>query len=110
MTGGAAHWAGLAVLAVATFGLRLAGPWLAARVGGGARAASTDALLAGLAVAVLAGLVVTQSLFDGRELVGWARPLGVVVAGVLVWRRAPFLVVVLAAAATTAVLRLLGLP
>lgn len=110
MTWGPEHWVGLALLAAATFALRLLGPWLAARVGGGARAESTDALLAGLAVAVLAGLVVTQALFDGRALVGWARPLGVVVAGVLVWRRAPFLVVVLAAAATTALLRLLGLP
>ncbi|PWJ55839.1 Branched-chain amino acid transport protein (AzlD) [Quadrisphaera granulorum] len=109
MTWGVEHWVGLAVLAVATFALRLLGPWLAARIGGGARAESTDALLAGLAVAVLAGLVVTQSLFDGRDLVGWARPLGVVVAGLLVWRKAPFLVVVLAAAATTALVRLLGL-
>ncbi|MBC3760743.1 AzlD domain-containing protein [Quadrisphaera oryzae] len=110
MTWGPEHWVGLGLLAAATFALRLLGPWLAARVGGGARAESTDALLAGLAVAVLAGLVVTQALFDGREPAGWARPLGVVVAGVLVWRRAPFLLVALAAAATTALLRLLGLP
>jgi hypothetical protein len=33
---------------------------------------------------------------------------GVLVAGVLAWRKAPFLVVVLAAAAVTALLRLLG--
>ena len=49
MTWETEHWVGLAVLAAATFALRLLGPWLAARVGGGARAASTDALLAGLA-------------------------------------------------------------
>ncbi|MGQ7295720.1 AzlD domain-containing protein [Quadrisphaera sp. KR29] len=110
MTWGTQHWVALGVLAVATLALRLVGPWLAARLRGGPRAESTDALLAAIAVAVLAGLVVTQALFDGREAAGWARPLGVVVAGVLVWRRAPFLVVVLAATAATALLRLLGLP
>ncbi len=36
-----------------------------------------------------------------------ARAPAVLVAGVLVWRRAPFLVVVLAAGATAAILRLL---
>jgi hypothetical protein len=37
-----------------------------------------------------------------------ARLPALVVAGVLVWRRAPFLVVVLAAAATAALLRAVG--
>lgn len=110
MTWGPEHWAALGALAAATLVLRLLGPWLAERLSGGARAGSADALLAAVTVAVLAGLVVTQALFDGREPAGWARPLGVVVAGVLVWRRAPFLVVVLAATAVTALLRLLGLP
>ncbi len=107
MTWGPEHWAGVGLLAAATLALRLLGPWLAGRVRVGP---GTDQLLAGLAVAVLAGLVVTSALFEGRSSAGWARPLGVVVAGVLVWRRAPFLVVVLGAAATAAVLRLLGLP
>jgi hypothetical protein len=34
----------------------------------------------------------------------------VLAGGVLAWRKAPFLVVVLAAAAVTAILRLLGVP
>jgi len=34
----------------------------------------------------------------------------VLVGGVLAWRKAPFLVVVIAAAGTAAVLRLLGVP
>jgi hypothetical protein len=45
---------------------------------------------------------------EGDHLAGVARPAGVLVAGVLVLRRAPFPVVVVAAAATTAVLRLVG--
>jgi hypothetical protein len=39
-----------------------------------------------------------------------ARPAGVLVGLVLAWRRAPFLLVVVAAAVTAAGLRLLGLP
>ena len=41
---------------------------------------------------------------------GWARPSGVPVGGVLAIRRAPFPLVVIAAAATTAALRLWGVP
>lgn len=51
----------------------------------------------------------TFSLFAGHGPAGFARPLGVLVGGVLAWRRAPFLLVILAAAGTTAVLRLLGI-
>ncbi|MGN9775543.1 hypothetical protein ACTMS0_07180 [Micromonospora sp. H33] len=39
---------------------------------------------------------------------GWARPAGVLVGVLLAWRRAPFVLVVLGAAGTTALLRLLG--
>jgi hypothetical protein len=41
---------------------------------------------------------------------GMARPAGVAVGAVLAWRRAPFVVVVFAAAAVAAGLRLLGVP
>ena len=43
-----------------------------------------------------------------RSFSGFARPAGVLVAGILAWRKAPFLVVVLAAAVVTALLRVLG--
>lgn len=59
-----------------------------------------------LPVALLAALVVVQTLADGRALVLDARVAGLAVAGGLVLLRAPFLVVVLAAAATAALLRL----
>ena len=61
-----------------------------------------------LPVALLAALVVVQTLADGRALVLDARAAGLAVAGGLVLLRAPFLVVVLAAAATAALLRLQG--
>ncbi|SHH27440.1 Branched-chain amino acid transport protein (AzlD) [Jatrophihabitans endophyticus] len=62
-----------------------------------------------LPVALLAALVVVQAVADGRR---WdfdgPRLAGVAAGALAVWRRAPFLVVVLAAAATAALLRLLG--
>ncbi len=60
-------------------------------------------------VALLAALVVTQTLASSQELVLDARFPGVLVAGVLLWLRAPFIVVVVAAAGLAAALRLLGL-
>lgn len=58
-----------------------------------------------LAVPVLVGLVVVQTLSDGRELVLDARAPAVAVAVVAAWRGAPFLVVVLLAAVVAAGLR-----
>jgi hypothetical protein len=52
------------------------------------------------------GLTVTSTFADGKELAGPARPLGVLVGGVLAWRRAPFVVVVISAALTAAMVRL----
>ena len=55
-------------------------------------------------------LAATAALTSGHGFAGWARPAGVLVGGVLAARRAPFPVVVLAAAGVTALLRLTGLP
>lgn len=62
-----------------------------------------------LAPALLAALVVTQALADGDRLAVGADTLGVVAAGVLLWRGAPILVVVVGAAVVTALARLAGL-
>lgn len=59
-----------------------------------------------LPVALLAALIAVQTLATGRELVLDARVAGVAVAVLAVRFRAPFLVVVLAATATAALLRL----
>ena len=59
-----------------------------------------------LAPAMLAALVVTQTVGGDRELVLDERLAGVVVGGVAVWLRAPLLVVMVLAAATAAVIRL----
>ncbi|QFU88661.1 Branched-chain amino acid transport protein (AzlD) [Amycolatopsis sp. YIM 10] len=95
------------VLGAGTFAFRFAGPALRAKVELNARA---EKLMAAAAVVLLAALVATSALIEGTEFAGFARPAGVLVGGVLAWRKAPFVVVVLAAAATAAGLRLLGVP
>jgi hypothetical protein len=63
-------------------------------------------LAALLPVALLAALIGVQTFSTGQHLVIDARVAGLAVAGVAVWRRWPFLVVVGLAALTTAVVRL----
>jgi branched-subunit amino acid transport protein len=107
MSGAAALALGAVVLGLGTFAFRFAGPVLRARVELSPR---VERLMAVASVVLLAALVATAALLEGREFAGIARPAGVAVGGVLAWRKAPFVVVVLAAAATAAGLRLLGVP
>ncbi|MFJ9729016.1 AzlD domain-containing protein [Streptomyces sp. NPDC101209] len=92
-------------LAVGTYAFRLVGPALHGRVELPARVRE---LLSAGAVVLLTALLATGALTEGGDFAGWARPAGVLVGGVLAWRRAPFAVVVLGAAGTAAVLRLAG--
>jgi branched-subunit amino acid transport protein len=98
--------AGMATLAAGTWVFRLSGQVLRARITFPPRATR---LLEAAAVILLAALVATTALTQGHGFSGFARPAGVLVAGVLAWRKAPFLVVVLAAAAVAAGLRLAGI-
>ena len=59
-----------------------------------------------LAPAMLAALVVTQTVGGDREIVIDERLAGVVAGGVAVWLRAPLLVVMVVAAVTAALIRL----
>ena len=99
--------AGLLTLSAGTFGFRFCGPVLRQRI---TVPPWAERLLEVGAVVLLAALAATTALTEGHGFAGLARPAGVLVGGVLAWRKAPFLVVVLVAAATTAVLRLLGVP
>ncbi|GAB2653070.1 AzlD domain-containing protein [Kribbella swartbergensis] len=107
MTGTPVLLAAIAVLAIGTFSLRFAGPLLRSRFEIPER---TQQFLAAAAIVLLAALVATSTLMDGQGPAGVARPAGVLVGGVLAWRKAPFVLVVVAAAATAAGLRLLGVP
>ncbi|MEV7552134.1 branched-chain amino acid transporter [Amycolatopsis sp. WAC 01375] len=95
------------VLAAGTFAFRFAGPVLKARF---TVSPKVEKLMARSAVVLLAALVAVAALTEGHEFAGYARPAGVLVGGVLAWRKAPFALVVVAAAATAALLRLAGVP
>lgn len=97
-------WTGAVLLALGVAAQRLvgmfgAGAWLAARP----RARAFADLVP---VAVVSALVAQITLTTAGDFDIDARLAGMVVAAGLVWRRAPFFVVVTAAAAVTAALRL----
>ena len=59
-----------------------------------------------LPAALLSALIVTQTFSTGQALTIDARAVGLVVAALLYWVRAPFIVAVVAAMAATALVRL----
>jgi len=97
-------WAGVLVGSAACYLLKLAGLSLPQRLLEDARIQRTVPLIP---VALLAALVATQTLSTGQHLVLDVRAAALGVALIAVVLRAPFLVVVAAAAATAALLRLL---
>lgn len=95
----------LVLLAAGTYLLKAAGPVLL----GGRAVPPGVARLANLApAALLAALVVTTTAVTDRMPTIDARLPAVAVAALLLWLRAPFVVVVLAAAATAAAVRALA--
>jgi branched chain amino acid efflux pump len=98
-------WTALLALSAVSYALKAAGPVLA---GGRALGPRLTRMLDLVAVPLLAALILTQTVGDAHRLVLDARLPALAVAAVLVWRRAPFLVVVVAAAVTAALLRALG--
>lgn len=98
-------WLAIAVLAVGTYLLKAVGPLV---VGGRTLPPRVDALLALLPPALLAALVAVQTLGGTGGIAFDARVAGVAVAAVAVWRRAPFLVVIVAGTVTAALLRAAG--
>jgi len=95
----------IAILAVGTYSLRLVGVVLGDRL---QLSASVTRLLQLGAVALLAALAATAALTDAGGFAGIARPAGVLAGVVAAWRRLPFVVAVVLAAAVAAGLRLLG--
>jgi branched-subunit amino acid transport protein len=94
------------VLAAGTYGLKAAGPLF---LGGERTLPPTVERLALLLPApLLAALIATSTLAEGQRWTIDARVIGLAVAAVALWRRLPFLVVVLSAAAATAAVRAVG--
>ncbi|GHJ52437.1 hypothetical protein Nm8I071_17440 [Nonomuraea sp. TT08I-71] len=92
-------------LAAGTYGFRVAGVLLRDRL---ALPEWCRQLLPVGAAALLAALAATAALTEAGGFAGYARPAGVLVGLLLAARRVPFVLVVVAAAGTTALLRLLG--
>lgn len=97
-------WLAVIVVGAATLALKAAGPVL---LGGRGLPPRVRALVELLAPALLAALVVTQTLAADRRIVLDARLAGVVAAAVALRLRAPVLVAVVLAAAVTAGVRAL---
>jgi branched-subunit amino acid transport protein len=95
-------WPVLLALCAVSYALKAIGPVFA---GGRELSPPVRRTLDLVPVPLLAALILVQTLGDGHRLALDARLAALAVAAVLVWRRVPFLVVVLAAAGTAALLR-----
>jgi branched-subunit amino acid transport protein len=98
-------WIGILVASVGCYLLKLAGLSLPQRVLDAPFARRAGVLLP---IALLAALVAIQTFTNGQRLVVDARAAGLAAAVVALALRAPFLVVVITAAAVTAGLRALA--
>ncbi len=96
-------WVLVGTTAVGCYLLKLAGYLVPARMLSHPRVRRLVTLLP---VALLAALVVVEAVADGRHLhVDGPRLAGFAAAAIAVWRRAPFLLVIVVAALVAAVLR-----
>jgi hypothetical protein len=98
-------WLTIGLVALASATLKAAGPLILGDRQLGSRATRVIALLA---PALLTALVLVDTVTTGQRLVVDARLAGVAAAGIALLLRAPVLVVLAVAVATTALLRLLG--
>jgi branched-subunit amino acid transport protein len=95
-------WLTVALCAITTFAIRAFGTFA---VGTSALHPRTTRVLSLLPAALLAALVVTETVIVDGELDIDARLVGVASAGLLLWRGASVIWVVIGAAAVTAALR-----
>jgi len=95
-------WSAVLGLGIAAYALKAVGPVV---IGRRTIRPSLAQVLELFAIPLLAALVLVQTFDGGGRLVLDARAPALCVAALLVWRRAPFLVVVLSAAGTAALLR-----
>jgi hypothetical protein len=98
-------WWPVIALCASAYALKAIGLVLGERLDG---ATSERLSLELVVVPVLAALIVIQTLSTGQRFVLDARTPALLIAAVLVWRKAPFVVIALSAAAAAALLRLLA--
>ena len=102
-------WTWILVAAIGCYLLKLGGyliPLALVAMIGRCDKISTTAMTVGL----LASLVALNTLTDGGRIVLDARLVGLAAAGVALWLRAPYLLVVVLGALATALGRVAGLP
>lgn len=99
-------WVPILIASIGAYFEKLAGYLLPAKVLNNRMVHHTAGLLP---VALLAAIVAVQAFTTGRALEFDARIPGMLVAFVLIWKRANFLVMVVASMAATAFVRSLGL-
>jgi len=95
-------WILIVLVAALTAAIKAAGPMA---LGGRELPAWFSSIVAVMPAAVLAALVVTAALANGRELSVGPETVGVAAAGLIAWRGGSVIVCVLAAAVITAGLR-----
>lgn len=95
----------LVIMSLGTFALKSAGPLL---LGERTLPVRLQRIVDLLPAALLAALALVSTVGDGQEIVIDARLVGLIVAGLALWRRAPFVVVILLASAATALARLIS--
>jgi uncharacterized membrane protein len=98
-------WVAVSLASAIAYGLKLSGYLVPRRWLSSPRIESALRLLP---AALLAALVVTQTLASGKHVTVDARVAAVAVAAIALWRRAPFLVVVVLGAAAAAAVRAAG--
>jgi len=95
-------WVLIIALAVGAYAFKFTGLVV---LGGRTLPAPFERCLALIPAAVISALVVKDTVTQGRDIVIDARAAGIAVAVLLAWRRAPLIVVIVAGAAATALVR-----
>ena len=97
---------GIAILSAGIYLMRLGGAKLGNRL---ALSERSQALLSDAATVLLFSVALATTFYEGDHFAGMARVLGVGFAVFLAWRKMPLIVVIVAAAVVTALLRLAGI-
>ena len=95
-------WLVVALVGVGTVAIKSAGPVL---LGGRPLPPRLAGVIDLLAPALFGALIAVQTFGDGQSLAVDERVIGVAVAGLAIWRKAPLIVVVILAAAATGIAR-----
>lgn len=95
----------LIVMAVGTFALKSAGPLV---LGDRVLPQRFRQVVELLPASLLAALALVSTVSEGETLVLDARVVGLVVAGLALWRKLPFVLVIVLASVATALARLVG--